>query len=66
MPREIEFLGMLFPTLVPIALIAAALSWLLDGLLARLGVYAWVWHSALFRISTLLLLFSLLGLAVYR
>ena len=66
MPREMELVGILFPTLLPLLLLGAALFWLLDGALARLGFYQSVWHSPLFRVALFVLLFCALGLLVYR
>jgi hypothetical protein len=66
MPRELDFEGILFPTLLAIFIAAAAVYWLLDGLLARAGFYQWVWHASLFRVCLFVGLFSALGLLVYR
>lgn len=65
MPRELEILGLVFPSLIPLLLLALALSWLLDGWMARSGLLGFVWHPALFRISVTLLLFSLFGLLLF-
>ena len=66
MPREIELLGFFMPTLLPIFLFAFALQWMLDSLLARLGLYAHVWHPSLFRFSLFVCLFGAIGLLLYR
>ena len=66
MPREIAVFGLLIPTLLPLFVAAIALQWSLDRLLTRLGVYRFVWHPALLRLSLFVCLFGLLGLAVYR
>jgi len=65
MPRELEFQGIFFPTLLIILIIAAAIYWLLDGVLARAGLYRHVWHASLFRVCLFVCLFSALGLMFY-
>ncbi|BDG10649.1 DUF1656 domain-containing protein [Anaeromyxobacter paludicola] len=66
MPREIELFGLLLPTLLVAFHVAAVAFWLLDRALARAGLYRFVWHPGLFRVSLLTALFGLLGLAIYR
>lgn len=66
MPRELDFQGILLPTLLPILAATALLFWLLDGVLARRGLYAQVWHPSLFRVCLFACLFAVLGLLVYR
>ncbi|TXH03796.1 MAG: DUF1656 domain-containing protein [Nevskiaceae bacterium] len=66
MPRELDFLGMYVPTLLPIFLGAAGLQWLLDSLLGRLGLFNRIWHPALFRLSLFVCLFGGAALLVYR
>lgn len=66
MPRELDFQGILLPTLLPILALAALLFWLLDGFIAQRGLYAKVWHPSLFRVSLFVCLFAALGLLVYR
>lgn len=66
MPREIGFLGLLMPTLLPLSLAGALIAWVIDRLLAWSGLYRLVWHPALFRASLLLGICALLGLTVYR
>jgi hypothetical protein len=66
MSREFALLGAYFPMLVPLCIGGAALSWLVDRLLAMSGLYRFVWHPALFRASLLVCICGLLGLAVYR
>lgn len=62
MIREIDLFGVyVSPMLIFMAL--AALAWLvLRRLLARLGVYRWVWHRPLF--DTALFVILLAGLVV--
>ena len=66
MYREIAVLGAYLPALVPLCIGGAALTWLVDRLLGRVGLYRFVWHPALFRASLLACVCGALGLAVYR
>jgi len=66
LPRELEVVGILFPTLLAPLIASALLFWLLDGALARWGFYQTVWHSPLFRVSLFVFVFCGLGLLVYR
>jgi len=66
MSREIAVLGAYLPALVPLCIGGAALTWLVDRLLASVGLYRFVWHPALFRASLLACICGALGLAVYR
>lgn len=66
MPRELEVLGILFPTLLVAFHLAAIAFWLLDRQLARAGFYRLVWHPSLFRVSLLGVLVGALGLAIYH
>ncbi|RKP52219.1 DUF1656 domain-containing protein [Trinickia fusca] len=66
MPREIAILGAYVPAVVVLCLGGAALTWVLDRLLAATGLYRFVWHPSLFRASLLVCVCGLLGLAVYR
>lgn len=54
-------LGLYLPTLMVLALLALLALWGLRHLLARLGVYRWVWHPALFDLALYVLL--LLGIS---
>ncbi|MDE1942983.1 MAG: DUF1656 domain-containing protein [Betaproteobacteria bacterium] len=65
MPREIAVLGTLVPTLVPVFLATGMLMLFLDRLFARAGVYAKVWHPALFRAAIFASIFSGIGLYIY-
>lgn len=65
MPRELEFQGILFPTLLLILALAAALFWILDGALARTGLYRQVWHASLLRVCLFVCVFGVMGLIVY-
>ena len=65
MPRELELGGILFPSLLAIFIGAGLVFWLLDAVLARVGIYRAVWHPSLFRVCLFALLFSGLSLLVY-
>jgi hypothetical protein len=45
---QISFYGLYLPWLMVLALGALLALWALRRLLARLGMYRWVWHPALF------------------
>lgn len=66
MPREISFFDAYIPTLLLLVIVAAALSLLADRLLSRVGLYDWVWHPALVRVSMFVCIASLMGLYVYN
>jgi len=66
MPRDVALLDAYFPALVLLFILGAAITWVLDSLLARAGVYRVVWHPSLFRVSLLVIVCCALGLAVYR
>lgn len=54
------------PTLLPVFVLSFVLQWAVDGLLARLGFYANVWHASLFRFSLFVCQFGAIGLALYQ
>lgn len=64
-PRELAFLDAHVPTLFLAFLLAVAVLWRLDQLLAERGIYDLVWHPALLRVALFFGLFSLFGLMVY-
>jgi protein AaeX len=66
MPREVDVLGVYFPSLLIAFLGVVPVFLLLDGVLARLGCYRWVWHIDVFRLSLFLALFCSVGLYWYR
>ena len=66
MPREIAVLDAYLPAIVLLFVAGAALTWVLDRLLALTGLYRVVWHPSLFRASLLVCVCGVLGLAVYR
>ena len=65
MLREIDFLGIAFPSLLLALLLAMGTSWMLESALARVGVFRFVWYPPLFRISLNVLLFCLAGLLLF-
>lgn len=65
MPREILLSGAIIPTLVPVFLLAGVFMLLLDRIFAITGLYARVWHPALFRVSLFVCLFALMSLVIY-
>ena len=66
MPRDIAGFDAYVPTIVLLFVAGAALTWVLDRVIAYTGVYRVVWHPSLFRASLLVCVCGLLGLAVYR
>ncbi|MDR6419568.1 putative membrane protein [Paraburkholderia phenoliruptrix] len=66
MPRDIAVFDAYVPTIVLLFVAGAALTWVLDRVIAYTGVYRVVWHPSLFRASLLACVCGLLGLAVYR
>lgn len=65
-PREIAVLDAYMPAIVLLFIAGAAITWLLDRVIAYTGVYRVVWHPSLFRASLLVCVCGVLGLAVYR
>jgi len=65
MPREIALLDALVPTLLFAFLAAACCSLLLDWLLARFGIYRYLWYPALFRLALFACFFAVFGLLIY-
>lgn len=63
--RETAIEGLLLPSLMVIFLAVIALTWGLDRLVAKLGLYDWIWHPSLFRVSLFILLFSGFALVIY-
>ncbi|HEY1611791.1 MAG TPA: DUF1656 domain-containing protein [Paraburkholderia sp.] len=66
MPRDVVLLDAYLPLIVLLFLLGAAITWVLDLLFARVGVYRVVWHPSLFRVSVLVIVCCALGLVVYR
>ncbi|NMM00888.1 DUF1656 domain-containing protein [Paraburkholderia sp. RP-4-7] len=66
MPRDIAVFDAYVPAIVLLFIAGAALTWVLDRVIAYTGVYRVVWHPSLFRASLLVCVCGALGLAVYR
>jgi hypothetical protein len=66
MSREVEFLGTLMPGLLPVFLISIVLQIILDRIMGKIGVYRYVWHPPLFRLSIFISIFAAVGLMIYR
>ena len=66
MPREIAVLDAYMPVIVLQVVAGAALTWMLDRVIAWTGLYRVVWHPSLFRASLLVCLVGALGLTAYR
>ncbi|QLF92781.1 DUF1656 domain-containing protein [Pseudomonas sp. ABC1] len=66
MPREIALSGVYLPSLTLLLPLALLLTWGLDRLFARLGLYGFVWHPALLRTSLFGCLYAGMALFIYR
>ncbi|MCL2760121.1 MAG: DUF1656 domain-containing protein [Desulfuromonadales bacterium] len=66
MSREVEFLGTLMPGLLPVFLISIVLQIILDRIMGKIGIYRYVWHPPLFRLSIFVSIFAAVGLMIYR
>jgi hypothetical protein len=66
MPREVAVFDAYVPAIVLLCIAGAALTWLLDRVIAYSGLYRVVWHPNLFRASLLVCVCGVLGLTVYR
>jgi hypothetical protein len=66
MPREVAVFDAYVPAIVLLCIAGAALTWLLDRVIAYTGLYRVVWHPNLFRASLLVCVCGVLGLTVYR
>ncbi|WP_097460662.1 DUF1656 domain-containing protein [Mangrovitalea sediminis] len=64
MPHEFTFSGILIPGLLLQLLLVLFGYAGVELMLARIGVFRWVWHPALFRIGLIVAVFSLVGLYV--
>jgi len=60
MLREFALFGALAPSLLPYFLAAILLFVVVDRLIARLGLYRFVWHPPLARFGLFLCMFSVL------
>ena len=65
MPREIAIFDALVPTLLFAFLLSAFMSWLIDAIFIRYGLYQRVWYRALFRLAIFVCIFACFGLIVY-
>ena len=65
MPPEIAIFGIYVSPLLPTLLLLSAVYWVLDTLLAHCGLYQRVWHPSLFRLSLFILIYAVLGLALF-
>jgi len=63
--RDAVVLDVYVPTIVEVFVVGAIVTWLVDRVLSRTGLYRFVWHPALFRASVLVSICGLLGLVVY-
>ena len=61
MSHEIAFFGMLFPSLLLVAVLAALLWFALDSLMLRLGLWDFFWHPPLARLSLYFICLAALG-----
>lgn len=66
MPRDVAFLDAYIPAVFLLFILGSAITWVLDSVLARTGMYHIVWHPSLFRVSLLVIVCCALDLAVYR
>lgn len=66
MYREVAIFGAYLPAMVPLFILGATVTWIVDRILAAVGLYRVVWHPALFRGSLLAIVCCAFGLAVYR
>jgi hypothetical protein len=66
MPRNLAIPEAYVPTILLLFVAGAALAWVVDRGLARVGLYRLVWHPSLFRASMLVCICTALGLYVYQ
>jgi hypothetical protein len=66
MPREFALLDALLPSLFLIFLLSVLLQTVLDRVLGLCGVYRYVWHPPLFRLSVFFCIFALCGQLLLR
>jgi hypothetical protein len=64
--RELSVGGAYIPTLMVISIMCGILTSALDWVIARVGLYRFLWHPSLFRVSLFACLLSVFGLAFYR
>lgn len=63
---EISLLDALVPSLLPVFLLSICIQVALDRVMAWCGVYRYVWHPPLFRLSCFVCIFGVLGMLVLR
>lgn len=63
MLRELALFGALAPSLLIYFIAAILLFFLIDRVIARLGIYRFVWHPPLARFGLFLCVFSALALS---
>ncbi len=61
MIREMDFYGLLIPPLLAWGLAALVATMLLSRLLARFGLYRFVWHRGLFDVAVFVILLGLIA-----
>jgi hypothetical protein len=66
MPRDLAVPDAYVPTILLMFVIGGLLAWTVDRVLARTGLYRYVWHPCLFRASLLVCICAALGLYVYQ
>jgi len=66
MSREFTLLDALVPSLFLAFLLSVVLQTVLDRIIGRYGVYRYVWHPPLFRLSVFFCIFGVCGLLVLR
>lgn len=66
MPREFALLDALVPTLFLVFVLSVVLQTILDRAFGFCGLYRYVWHPPLFRLSAFFCIFGACGLLVLR
>src|SRR5579871_1410048 len=56
-PRELDIAGIYVPSLLIALIVTLPVYWLLDGVIARAGLYKWTWHVDLFRLCLFVVMF---------
>jgi hypothetical protein len=60
MSNELNLYGIYLPALLLLCVVALVATQLLGRLLARYGVYRWVWHPALFDVAVFVIILGAL------
>ena len=66
MSRELDIFGVYVHPLLAAAVLAFIAARLVEMILARLGVYRWVWHRGLFDIALTIILWGAFALLLNR